>query len=188
MSVFYEFRGDFENGKRDPNEPKVIFLLIKTYFSEYLRSERSPAPRRSACFAISYSALFMPLCFIVDQALQNTISLVKNGQFKLAVQLYGLYTTLIPRFNVRNKCLVTFSPVRPCRAYRINKFGFLSLMANNTFVTIYPRSACPLSHCSFNCVYLYNKNVVITLVSSEHVNIDAHVRYGITLCHRTLTY
>ena len=34
--------GDFEKGKRDPNKPKVIFLLIKTYFSEYLRPERSP--------------------------------------------------------------------------------------------------------------------------------------------------
>ena len=25
--------GDFEKGKRYPNEPKVIFLLIKTYFA-----------------------------------------------------------------------------------------------------------------------------------------------------------
>ena len=31
------------------NGPKVIFLLIKTYFLEYLRSERSPAARRCAC-------------------------------------------------------------------------------------------------------------------------------------------
>ena len=44
--------GDFEKGKRDPNEPKVIFLLIKTYFLEYLRPERSPAARRSTCFII----------------------------------------------------------------------------------------------------------------------------------------
>ena len=42
--------GDFEKGKRDPNEPKVISLLIKTYFSEYLRPERSPAARRCACY------------------------------------------------------------------------------------------------------------------------------------------
>ena len=41
--------GDFEKGKKDPNEPKVIFLLIKTYFSEYLRPERSPAARCCAC-------------------------------------------------------------------------------------------------------------------------------------------
>ena len=41
--------GDFEKGIRDPNEPKVILLLIKTYFSEYLRPERSPAARRCAC-------------------------------------------------------------------------------------------------------------------------------------------
>ena len=33
-----------------PYGPKVIFLLIKTYFSEYLRPERSPAVRRCACF------------------------------------------------------------------------------------------------------------------------------------------
>ena len=29
ISVFYEFRGGVEKGKRGPNEPKVIFLLIK---------------------------------------------------------------------------------------------------------------------------------------------------------------
>ena len=40
----------FEKGKRGPNESKVIFLLIKTYFLEYLRSERSLAARRCACF------------------------------------------------------------------------------------------------------------------------------------------
>ena len=32
-----------------PNGPNVIFLLIKTYFSEYFRPERSPAARRCAC-------------------------------------------------------------------------------------------------------------------------------------------
>ena len=56
FSVFDEFRrggGDFEKGKRDPNEPKVTFVLIKTYFSEYLRPERSPAARRCACLCIS---------------------------------------------------------------------------------------------------------------------------------------
>ena len=46
---------DFEKGKRDPNEPKVIFLLIKTYFLEYLCSERFPAARRCACFTSFYS-------------------------------------------------------------------------------------------------------------------------------------
>ena len=46
--------GGVEKGKRDPNVPKIIFLLIKTYFSEYLRSERSPAARRSTCFGFIY--------------------------------------------------------------------------------------------------------------------------------------
>ena len=45
--------GNFERGIRDPNKPKFIFLLIKTYFSEYLRPERSPAARRCACLAYS---------------------------------------------------------------------------------------------------------------------------------------
>ena len=31
---------------------KSYFLLIKTYFLEYLRSERSPAARRCACFKL----------------------------------------------------------------------------------------------------------------------------------------
>ena len=50
---FGEVRGEgVEKGKRDLNVPKIIFLLIKTYFSEYLRSERSPAARRSTCIYI----------------------------------------------------------------------------------------------------------------------------------------
>ena len=44
--------GDLEKGKRGHNEPKVIFLLIKTYFSEYLRPERSPAARCCACLIV----------------------------------------------------------------------------------------------------------------------------------------
>ena len=44
-----EFVGFFKMVKTSPNEPKVIFLLIKTYFSEYLRPERSPAAQRCAC-------------------------------------------------------------------------------------------------------------------------------------------
>ena len=46
--------GGVEKGKRDPNVPKIIFLLIKTYFSEYLRPERSPAARRSTFFKIMF--------------------------------------------------------------------------------------------------------------------------------------
>ena len=33
--------GGVEKGKRDPTMPKIIFLLIKTYFLDYLRPERS---------------------------------------------------------------------------------------------------------------------------------------------------
>ena len=50
MIKSYEFGGHFKRVKTCPNGPKVIFLLIKTYFLEYLRSERSPAARRCACF------------------------------------------------------------------------------------------------------------------------------------------
>ena len=57
--------GGVEKGKRDPNVPKIIFLLIKTYFSEYLRSERSPAARRSTCLIFK--------CFTVSMhVFQNT--------------------------------------------------------------------------------------------------------------------
>jgi len=46
----YESGGPFKRVKTCPNGPKVIFLLIKTYFLEYLCSERFPAARRCACF------------------------------------------------------------------------------------------------------------------------------------------
>ena len=46
----YESWGPFKRVKTCPNGPKVIFLLLKTYFFEYLRSEPSPAARRCACF------------------------------------------------------------------------------------------------------------------------------------------
>ena len=49
FSFYYEFGGPFKRIKACPNGPKVIFLLIKTYLSVYLRSERSPAARRCAC-------------------------------------------------------------------------------------------------------------------------------------------
>ena len=51
-AVQYEFGGLFKRVKTCPNGPKVTFLLIKTYFLEYLRPERSPAARRSTCFII----------------------------------------------------------------------------------------------------------------------------------------
>ena len=61
---FDEFSGgEFEKGKRDPNEPKAIFLLIKTYFSEYLRPEWSPAARRCACCIIG--------CFVRSALVEN---------------------------------------------------------------------------------------------------------------------
>ena len=46
----YESGGPFKRVKTCPNGPKVIFLLIKTYFLEYLCSERFPAARRCACY------------------------------------------------------------------------------------------------------------------------------------------
>ena len=50
----YEFGGPFKRVKTCPNGPKVIFLLIKTYFLEYLCSERFPAARHCACFIFLY--------------------------------------------------------------------------------------------------------------------------------------
>ena len=50
----YESGGPFKRVKTCPNGPKVIFLLIKTYFLEYLCSERFPAARRCACFLMFY--------------------------------------------------------------------------------------------------------------------------------------
>ena len=53
----YEFRGPFKSVKTCPNGPKVIFLLLETYFLEYLRSERSLAARRLLVFLVSYNRI-----------------------------------------------------------------------------------------------------------------------------------
>ena len=45
----YESGVPFKRVKTCPYGPKVIFLLTKTYFLEYLCSERFPPARRCAC-------------------------------------------------------------------------------------------------------------------------------------------
>ena len=61
----YECGGPFKRVKTCPNGPKVIFLLIKTYFSEYLRPERSSAARRCVCFSYNHKLVQKLRCLLI---------------------------------------------------------------------------------------------------------------------------